>query len=102
MEGKRVRESNRRGWMGQSKVDSQRHWETPWNIYLNINNNKRQDCKIGTVWGGTCGMGKCEWRRLRWGYMMDWHHMLIINRTKKPLAIALNGAGRDWGGDPVG
>jgi hypothetical protein len=36
--------------------------------------------------------------------MVDGHHILIWNRTKKPLAIALSGAGkglrrRDNGGD---
>jgi hypothetical protein len=25
--------------------------------------NERQDCKIGTVWEGTCGRGEGEWRR---------------------------------------
>jgi hypothetical protein len=27
------------------------------NTDLNIN-NERQDCKIGTVWGGSCGKGR--------------------------------------------
>jgi hypothetical protein len=48
--GKKLRESNGRGWMDQNKVDSRggAHWETPWNIDLDIN-NKGQDYKIGTV-----------------------------------------------------
>jgi hypothetical protein len=29
------------------------------NIDLNIN-NERWDCKMGTVWGGTCGRGEGE------------------------------------------
>jgi hypothetical protein len=43
----------------QTKVKSIHSADTlrnHWNIYLNIN-NKRQDCKIGTV-GGTSGRGK--------------------------------------------
>jgi hypothetical protein len=31
--------------------------ETPMNIDLGIN-NKRQDCKIGTVWGVLVGVGR--------------------------------------------
>jgi hypothetical protein len=34
----------------------------PLNIDLEIN-NERQDCKIGTVWTGTCGRGEGEQRR---------------------------------------
>jgi hypothetical protein len=30
-----------------------------------------------------------------WGYMVDGFHILLWNRTKKPLAIALSGAGGD-------
>jgi hypothetical protein len=30
--------------------------EVPWNIDLEIN-NERKDCKIGTVWGDTHGTG---------------------------------------------
>jgi hypothetical protein len=32
-------------------------WEAPLNINLNIN-NERQDCKIGTAWGGSTGGGE--------------------------------------------
>jgi hypothetical protein len=31
--------------------------EIPFNIDFGIN-NERQDCKIGTVWGSTCGRRK--------------------------------------------
>jgi hypothetical protein len=34
--------------------------------------------------------------------MVDWLHIPIWNRTKKPLAIALNKEGRDWGGETIG
>jgi hypothetical protein len=69
------------------------------NINLNIN-NERQDCEIGTGWG-SCGRvsGGEE------GNMVDGLHMLIQNRTKKPRAVALSGAGSGWradgGGDPA-
>jgi hypothetical protein len=33
--------------------------------------------------------------------MVDEVHILIWNRTMKPLVIALSGAGRDWGGEIV-
>jgi hypothetical protein len=82
------------------------HWETPLNINLNIN-NERQDCKVGIVyvcWGGTSEREEGEWRRLRWGYMVGGLHLLMWNRTKKPLAITLSGGGeglrvRDEGGN---
>jgi hypothetical protein len=48
---------------------------------------------VGMTW--TCGTGKGEWRRLRWGYMVDGLHILTWTRTKKPLAIALSGSGRE-------
>jgi hypothetical protein len=70
------------------------HQETPLNIDLEIN-NKRQDCKIDSV-VDTCGRGEGEWRRLRWGSMVDGLH--IQNRTMKPLATALS----VWGGEMVG
>jgi hypothetical protein len=35
-----------------------------------------------------------EGRRLRWQYMVAGLHIPRWNRTKKPLAIALSGAGR--------
>jgi hypothetical protein len=38
------------------------HWETLLKIDLGIY-NERQDCKIGTLEGVTCGMGEGEWRR---------------------------------------
>jgi hypothetical protein len=66
------------------------------NINLNIK-NERQDCKICTVCGrGITGRGKGEWRRLRWGYMVDGLHIPIQNRIIKPLAIALSGARECW------
>jgi hypothetical protein len=58
------------------------HWETSLNINLEIN-NERQVCKIGAVMVGFLWKG--EWRRLRWGNMVDGVH--IWNRTKKPLAV---------------
>jgi hypothetical protein len=101
-----VRESNGRGWMLQSKVYSQRAYiekQTPLNINLDIN-NKRQDYKIGTVWGILMEGREGEQRRLRWENMVDGLHTLIWNRTKKPLVIVLSGAerglrGRDGGDD---
>jgi hypothetical protein len=53
----------------QTKVKYTHSMDTlrnPLNTDLNIN-NKRQDCKIGTVCGGgkSCGTGEDEWRRLR-------------------------------------
>jgi hypothetical protein len=53
-----------------------------------------QHCKIGTVLGGYLWEEEGEWRRWRWRNMVDGLHILIWNRTKKPLAIALSGAGR--------
>jgi hypothetical protein len=44
--------------------------------------------------GGTSGREGGEWRRLMWGYMVDGLHILIWNRTMKPLAITLSGVGR--------
>jgi hypothetical protein len=77
------------------------HWDTPLNISLNIN-NKSKDCKIGTVCvgeyvGGYLGE-EGEERRLRWCYMIDELHKPIWNRTKKPLAIALDEVGRELRG----
>jgi hypothetical protein len=70
--------------------------ETPLNINLNIN-NEIQDCKIGTVCGeeGNNTKGEDEWRRLIQGCMVDGLHVLVWNRTKEPLAIALVGVGRE-------
>jgi hypothetical protein len=50
---------------------------------------------------GTCGRGEGEWRRLKWGYMVDGFHIHVLNRTKKSLATALSGVGRGWGGETV-
>jgi hypothetical protein len=93
LEGKGVRKSNGRYWMDQDKLYPQQDTQTPLNINLNIN-NERQDCNIDTV-EGTSGRGESEWRRLRWGYMVGRLYIVIWNRTKKPLAIALSGAGRE-------
>jgi hypothetical protein len=46
------------------------------------------------MFGGVSGRGKGEWRRLRWGYMIDGLHIFTWNRTKKLFAIASSGAGR--------
>jgi hypothetical protein len=73
------------------------HWETLLNINLNVKNEK-QDYNIGIVNGGTSGWGKGEWRRWRWGYTCEWIHILIQNRTKKPVVIALSGFGRELRG----
>jgi hypothetical protein len=55
------------------------------------------------VWGGgTCGRGESEWRRLRWGNMVDGVHISIWTRTMKPLTIASSGAGEGSGEDMVG
>jgi hypothetical protein len=40
------------------------------------------------------GGRKEELRRLRWWYVIGGLHIPMWNRTKKPLAIALNGMGR--------
>jgi hypothetical protein len=84
---KRVRDNNGWGWMDWSKVEVQQgHIEkSHWNIYLNTN-NKRQDCKIGTacecvVWV-LVGEKKVEWRRLKWGYMVDGLHILTCHRQR--------------------
>jgi hypothetical protein len=61
-------------------------------LNINLNINEKQDCKIGTVRGWV--RGECEWRRLRWWYMVDGLHIPKWNRTKKPLVIALSGAGK--------
>jgi hypothetical protein len=92
---KGVRESNGRDWTGQSIPTVGIHWEITLNINLN-NNNKKQDCKIGTVSVWEEG----EWRRLRWWYMADGLHIPTWNRTK---TIGLSAAerwlrGRDDGG----
>jgi hypothetical protein len=66
-------------------------------------NNKKQNCEIVTVCGGVLvGGGEGEWRRLRWGNMVDGLHIPTWTRTKKPLTIALSGAGRDFGGTDNG
>jgi hypothetical protein len=39
-------------------------------------------------------MEEHEWRRIRWLYMVDGLHIPKWDRTNKPLAIALRGAGR--------
>jgi hypothetical protein len=56
------------------------------------------------VYGGEFLEGEGEWRRLWWGYIVGRLHILIWNRTKKPLSIALSRAGkglrgRDNGGN---
>jgi hypothetical protein len=57
------------------------------------------------MWGGGSKWEvEGEWRRLRWGNTVGGLHILIWNRTRKPLAIALSRAGRrlkesDNGGD---
>jgi hypothetical protein len=89
-------------WTNVKYTHSGIHWETPLNINLNIK-NKRQDCKTsaGCVWWGSRGREESEWR-LRWGYMVDWLHIPIWNRTKKPLTIASSGEGGDWLGEIIG
>jgi hypothetical protein len=47
-----------------------------------------------TVWRGTRGKGKGEWRKWRWENMADRLHILIWNSMMKSLAIALSGAER--------
>jgi hypothetical protein len=55
------------------------------------------------VGDGNSGRGEGDWRRLRWGYMVDELHIPTWNRAKKPLAIALRGdrtrveGERQWG-----
>jgi hypothetical protein len=84
--GKGVMEGNGRCWMDQCKVYPQWvyiHWDTSLNINLN-NDNEKQDCKIGKIWGGyTIGRRVGEWRRLRWGYIVDGLHIPIWNKTEK-------------------
>jgi hypothetical protein len=46
----------------------------------------------GYLWEGG------EWRRLKWGNIVDGLHILRQNRTMKLLAIPLSGVGRSWGG----
>jgi hypothetical protein len=67
---------------------------------LNINfgiKNKRQDCKISTVWGGTCGRGRenggDEGKEIR---LIVFIYIYKI-RMMKCFAIALRGIGRVWG-----
>jgi hypothetical protein len=44
---------------------------------------------------GTCGRAESDQRRLKSENMIDGLHILIWKRTKKDLAIALSGVGRD-------
>jgi hypothetical protein len=44
--------------------------------------------------GGTSEKGVGEWRRLRWENIVVGIYIPIWNGRKKPLAIALSGAGR--------
>jgi hypothetical protein len=93
---KEVKESNERGWTDQSNSgDTSRN---PLNINLEIN-NKRQDYKIGPLWGYSGGEGE---QRLKWENMEDGLPILTGNRTMKPLAIALSEAGGSWGWEIVG
>jgi hypothetical protein len=45
------------------------------------------------------GRGDGEWRRWRWGNMVDGLHMHTWNRMMKSLAIALSEAGWSIAGD---
>jgi hypothetical protein len=45
-------------------------------------------------WGGVLVGEESERRKLRWWYMVDRLQILIWNRTKKPLEIALSGVGK--------
>jgi hypothetical protein len=54
------------------------------------------------VWGGTNGRGKGEWKRLRWGYVVDGLCIPIWNKTMKPLAIVLKWGGRGLKGQIIG
>jgi hypothetical protein len=42
-----------------------------------------------------------EWRKLKWGYIVDGLHIPIWNRIKKPLPIALSAAGRGVRGETM-
>jgi hypothetical protein len=68
------------------------HWEATPNINLN-NNNERKDCKIGTMCVCVCVCTNVreegEWKRLKWGNMVDEPHVPIWNTTNIPLEIAL-------------
>jgi hypothetical protein len=44
--------------------------------------------------GSTYQRGKGEWRRFRWGTMIDGLHILIWNRTNKPLRVVLSEVGK--------
>jgi hypothetical protein len=72
----------REGWIGRTQ-----------NIFKTM--------KIGTLCGGSTSVGVGEGRRIWWQYMVDELHMPIWNRTKKPVAIALSGWGRGWGGETM-
>jgi hypothetical protein len=52
-------------------------------------------------WRGTSG-GRGWIKVIRWGYIVDGLHILIWNWAKKPLASALRGVGRGWGGETMG
>jgi hypothetical protein len=89
-----VRENNGRGWaeLNYNVLTAEIPWETPLNTDRGIN-NERLGCKIGS-WGDTYGRRESEWRRWRWGNMVDGLHIHIQNRTMKPLAIVLSGVGK--------
>jgi hypothetical protein len=56
-------------------------------------------CVVG---GSTNGSGESEWRRLKWGYMIDGYHLPIWNRTKQPLAVVFSGTEKRVEGQMLG
>jgi hypothetical protein len=80
-------------WTKVKHTHSGCHWDSPVIIKLNIDNKKHAH-DTGTVCVGYYWKGEGEWRWLRWWYLAYGLHILLWNRTKKPLSIALYGAGR--------
>jgi hypothetical protein len=101
-----VVESNGRGWLTKVKYTHSRDTLRNPSEHLVIN-NKRQDCKIGTVYvlGGYLWEEGRWTKRWRWGNMVDGFHIRMWNRTMKPTynCIKWKGVvGEDWGGDGRG
>jgi hypothetical protein len=93
----RVKEGNKGGWTDQTTVYSQLgHTEKPlWILTLKLQ-VKDSTWNMSCCSGRTCGRREGEWRRWRWGNMVDRFCMHIWNKTMKHSAVVLSGGG--WGG----